>query len=915
VPDPVARFLGPGAVRHGPFGVLGLPVREVGEAEVLDAVHAAMARIDRHPEARTPAADEARLAVHASAANLLDDAVRTELLRRLVSERVRAEAEAPPPPGPARAPRPTSVGSLEADLIRCIASAGGWNARAMQHYLKIAHLRGHRTNEAMLAIRGLLPAAQVTIAAPPALAPGPARSPTPTTAATPSGDPTARAVGLSAGAAVGLVCLVIALAGLGAWIAVRTLDSGSSAPGPETPGLSASSTPPPRRADPPMPDRDDAGLPAARPLDSGPAVLHELTVAVDGLAVDLETSASAFERATAALAARWTGFSPADLAACHDQIVAYIYRVAGQRALAERALGALERGASGLYERENATGEALREATWSVGMLVRLRREQNLPGTIVRRVDTALLRIPGGIAPNTQTFQAGAVAALRAFAGRLANSGAGVEPWRVWVEATRAATPGDGLLAESMIVGAAEAALRARPDAGGATAEGAAFLVSSMSWRPESPARAWLLRAFEDRSLRTADLHLITLALGTRSGAEGVDPSMVLPASASEYARRELRERYRALWGLDASADQGVALDAFAAAASATLAEPPRADGVDDPERLAAVVRVARLNASASLLWRAETPSAIDLLNSIADPVDAVLNSKNTPDFSGLFASHMSTWAESYLGAEAQIPRRLELLDALSQRRDRLGPMEAEVLAAEALRGSPQRVRDAAASVLEQHAAQPTVVNAVLELLPVLPRTDRNARLVEVVAGAALPRFDAPDWPAEARRALVEKLLEVIAGHGHYAKLDAISLLLDEAYDLAARGPGASDASPPPAVVSASGLVEQWRGVAANRPPSGLPGLTLDEIERRRRARLAMASGLIQQFHVEQLAVAELMALVVAAEQPDRASRVSAMLDAHTVERGRSGSVLLQIAHTERLILALWMLRFGEEAA
>src|SRR5690606_34666456 len=75
-------------------------------------------------------------------------------------------------------------------------------------------------------------------------------------------------------------------------------------------------------------------------------------------------------------------------------------------------------------------------------------------------------------------------------------------------------------------------------------------LVTRIGWRDGDQARPWLLRAFADRLISSADLSAVTSALATRSGAEGVDITMVLSTSAAERVRADLREQYAAAWGI-----------------------------------------------------------------------------------------------------------------------------------------------------------------------------------------------------------------------------------------------------------------------------------------------------------------------------------------------------------------------------
>ena len=949
--EPAVRFLGPGASRNGPFGVLGLSVRSVTEPEVLDAVHNAMGLIDAHPEARTPAASEARLAVHAAAANLLDRAVLAELLMRLRPDGSQAEPARRATGRPAGAPAagtPGSSAGLGADLLRCIAAEGGWSRHAMDRYLKVAHAKGHASTEAVRAIEhivgrsgGSAPAVQ-QVAAVPAVEPM-AR---PSTHQTVGAEPVPRsrsdeggqtespeaaapeaAGGLTpVGAAVLIVALFV-LMGVAAWAVLAAMEPAGQAPENGSAEVVPRQTAPVEQEQPSEPTVAEPAANTKRPLDNGPAITHQLEFATEGLGLDTEGAIADFEEAVGAMSGRWVEISLADRLAAQDQIVGFLYRVSGQSALTARAFDAIEAGAVAVDQPGVPGPSDITRGVWSMGTLVRLRREQNLPSTALRRIDRAMLRGPDGLGPNAATFRAGAVSALRSIADRLAAGGGGaavrpsIDAWNAWARAARAATAGDGALLDSAVISAAEAVLRVQPEPG---TDVAGLLVETLSWRAGGAARAWLLRAFADRSLDSADLHALTLAVATRSGADGIDPSMVLPRGAGGSERRALGERYRAVWGLDAGADQDTSIAVFLGAVADDLRERPSEDGRDEVDVLASIVRTARLNAAGALLWRADAAAATDLLGAVDAPIDSVRRASGVPDAGSLFAAKMGTWAESYIDAGAHIPRRLTLLNALAARGGRLEPMEAAVVVNEALRGSPQKVRDAAAAVVEGSAPQPVVVNALLESLPMMPRTDRNARLVEIVSGVSLPDPDMPSYPIDARRALVERLLEVIAGHGIYARLDALAGLLREAYSTrlhgpaAGVGPGASASQPRsaamPAAQSARVLADRWAIDASARAPSGIGGLGLDEIERRRAARRSMTSGLVQEFHAEQLALFELMAHVVSAEQPDRANAIRSLVEEVARERAAARDVLIQIELVERAMLDLWRHRFGEVA-
>lgn len=989
--DPTVRFLGPGVRRNGPFGVLGLAPIELDDQTIVHAVHERIAMIDRHPEARTPAADEARLAVHAAAANLLDPAIREALLQRLGHPShpptASATSQAPTPntmsasgaiathppanqrPVPRPSLHPASDYQLEADLLRSIGTEGGWGPAARDRFIKLAHARGVDARTAAASIKGLTGTLIQTRAA----TDRPVQTPRVSDAAIASplgpslrADSSVRIPAVQHGtahprighgienqavrnpamadahpevmrterdssmlASVLIVSAIVVVMVLAAGVTLLIV-GGESAP----PALN---TPPPRAVRAPTAPSDTEqphapSTPVSRPLDHAPAILHELEVAGEGLAVDPDAAFTGFELAVESLAERWGGFSVSDRLAAQDHIIGFLYRVSGRADLLNRAIDAIAGGVAPVNGGGIDDARAVWRAAWSMGTLVRLRRETNLPGSIARRIDGIIAPVFSGGAPNAESFRAGAIAVLGRIADPISGSGLGIAPreaWDAWVAAVGAASLGDADLVSSMLIGAADA--RARDASHNATTDGDALaaLIGAMDWSDDSPARVWLVRAFDDRSLGVDELHALTLTLANASAAGGVNFGMVLPRGAGESDRRALRDRYRELWAIAEDADRDETLSAFLAAARGALAtEPAGGDDGFGLTELASAVRYARLNASAAMLWRADLDDAADLLRTLDAPIDAVLSADGVPDLSGLLRPSGGTWAEEYISAGSHIERRLELL-SIAGGRTQLGPMDAEVIVAEALRGSPLRVREAASLIVESEAGSAVVVNAMLEALPILPKTTRNGLLIERVAGAPLPGMGDPYWEREARRALVERLLELIAGRGGYARLDALSELLDDAYAARATTPGSANPKTGDARSRAStaeitnharvhaqdaarSLVSRWITAAERRPPAPIPGLSIDTIRSRRAARLSAADGIVQTFHAHQLALAEVMAQVIASEGKAQTVEVRGLLETLTRARRQSRSVLRQIELTERFMLHLWTIRLEE---
>lgn len=886
----IARFLGADAARGGPHALLGLAQGVLSQSEILSARDRQMLRVDQHAESLTPAGDEVRLALHAAAAQLLNPAVREHLRVRGVAEQRRA-----------------AMMGLEHDVVMTLGVYGGWTRRSLPRLVALAHARGLRANDVAEAVRGI---AQRR-ARPKPIAGSPAVRRTVEHA---SDKVVARHQ--RAGLVIGLVALSsIIVAG----VVIRVALTSGARRGEQVAimPLPRDQRPSPIVLPPRMEDGQGAQAPAIpTPPEAAPAdVLPSLERALSLAGADPRQAERLGVEAVRGLSRHWLEFDAAQRARTQDAVLELMYRLGGSSINSRPMLEAAGSGAELLRShRSGLSGDEVARATWSIGMLTRLRRESDLSAQSQMMIDRWLGSALLGVRPAQASFAEGAIAALQVIAPVLASRDAGdPEAWRAWAGGVAILTETDAARRALLLAQGGEHVLTSRlgPQRASGAFESIAAVIDAMPWEvPES--RQWLVRQFDNREVGVPALSAATQAL-VRQGAENIDPTMVLPANASDLDRRALRDRYVDAWDLSEPGSDTEVLDRLErAVAELDAGLTPTSTG---DQMLRSAVGYARLNAAAAARWQGDGAAAIQVLEHFRVP-DAALS---RPGGADMMNGSDGNWAERYLQQGANIDRRIELLGELrGGGARRLGTVDAEVLVSEALRGSGRGVRELARTAVEQFGSSPAVVNALLEEAPRIPPIPSMSDLISNVTLSALPDRNSPFWRAAVRRVLVERMLELLSAEGDSAAIDLLTSLLDDAYlerAMASRSISSSvDSSSQPCERSAMQLRARWTQLAERMPGARL-NITLAEVSRRRSGRMALARGLVQQFVVEQVALAETMGIVVAAERPGLAASVQGVLDQLDADIQRSTHVFEQVARVERAMVQLWELRLGLDIA
>ena len=885
----IAQFLGSDAARGGPAALLGLSDENFTDFDIITARDRRMRLIDTHPQSQSPAADEVRLALHAATAQLLNPAIRSHLRR-----------------GAASNARESAMIGLEQDVILTLAMYGGWTRRSLPRLMTLAHSRGLKATDVAETLRRLSRRRS------PAAAGSDPQNIAPSVA--PSAPP--RSVGPGPAIAIGAVAVVLIV--LAMWVVLAF----SHGPKPATiaPGSSSLSqvTPPDgsvfQPSDKAAISRSGAQTPAAERMKPD-AILDTLLDAIARSQADIEQANTMAVAATDALSYSWLELPVPVRTRALDAIIELMYRLGGPTGDARELLSAISRGSIALRSPlGNLDEEQVTRGVWSVGVLTRLRQERDFSAQSFALIDRWLGLALGGTRPAQMSFSGGALAALTSMMEPLATQGSNrSDAWAGWARATSAVTSSDASRRVTLLARGAEL-LMVQPITTEERAEiyGAIrAVIGAMPWKGNEDAKRWLVRQFDNRDVSTASLSAATRTLVAESDAENIDPTMVLSATASDLDRRALRDRYLLAWGLEAPGSDIAVLDALTKA-SKTLDED--LEGATEPiDSLRIAVGYARLNAAASSQWQGDAASASSLLDSFRLPRDTNQIQPRAPQTN---SQSDGRWAEQYLIAGVKIDAKIKLLEQLRSSGGRtLGAVDAEVLVGAALRGGGRRVRSLARDIVELYGSSPAIVNALLEEAPRIPPTPLMSELIVSVTATPLPDRNSPDWRLAVRRALVERLLELLAADSNAAGVDRLAAMLDDAYDqraLTHRSTGESgDHMVPSAARSVRALTVRWTRSAQRSIPAAGFSMTLGDVDRHRAGRLALVSGLIQEFAVEQLALTETMAIVVASERPGRADAIELILDDLARRRRDSTHIFEQISAAERAMVLIWEIRLG----
>lgn len=971
--DQSEKFLGVRSGTDDAAALLGVRAESASEGEVITALQARLELIASHPEGLTPGADELRLALHDAAQRLLQGSGRTVPLvpvdpqsvaeapapfaieedggRGAVNVSGSSAATVPAKNGAEVGP----FSKFEAGVAMILANAGGWNRRAQERVGTLAQLHGVPLNEALQMAQALAMggSARPVAATKPAVTTAPARAvstslrpmpppftpaaaparvvavpPTPATEFDPfphERDPGAAAVKrlvIGSGAVfLGLAALMVL------FVLVRPSRTRPAPPSPAP--VTASNTPP--TSPPPaelFPSRtaSQASAPVPPPpmaknrVGDWDDLLREASAATTLLDTDAAAAQERFAACYTLMSQRWVEASGDGIVAGVDRLVDYLYRAAQKPGGAEKAVEVIVEGAAPLAGSAPLSGTQVTGAVWSVGVLARLAREKDLPAAIRQSVQDGLaVAVTGAVAPSETTFKAGASAAIALVPARLLWGSAGNdadakrvgEAWTAWLAALAGTQEKQSPMYTRGVLLALEGLMTRGPEP---TRDRGVFesigkLTTALPWRKEDESRRWLLRWFSSPDVSGNDLYAVTASLAHASGAEGVDSSMVLSASAAESDRSTMRDRYATIWGLAEGESKDTLQQRWAEAAAAELAA---AAGTSAMGTLEEAVTAARLNRAAMLLMVGDTADVGRLLEPVK-PGTATQAPGDRSKREALGGQGSSDWLVKYRAAGRNIPGRRELLANVG---GGIGPGVADVLVEEACRGSPAQVQGDARQVVLKHLNEPAFINALLEFAPMMPMTRANKELVEQATQVTLPSLRDPSWRVSVRRALVERLTQALAGQSELARVDELCDQLAELY-----GPrdvktaaGTIDA---PAVLTGPSPIEvvivqarlRWQREAEMLTPSSREPYSLAQIEQRRGARVRLASGRVQQFAAEQAAIAELMAFVSVAEQPGRSAEAGEALTQMETQRRSARHIFGQLLATERAQLNLWMLR------
>ena len=457
-----------------------------------------------------------------------------------------------------------------------------------------------------------------------------------------------------------------------------------------------------------------------------------------------------------------------------------------------------------------------------------------------------------------------------------------------------------------------------------------------LTWSAGSASRGRLINWFDDSSVPTVKLGIVTAAIVQRSGAEGVDLTMAMSSSADVAGRQEARARYAEAWKL-----VGGPSDATHQKLSVKLATLVTAADSDAARLLVAAIAA---DVNRFFLTRFTTGASSDVEPSVPDTLTANVfgqsgqsgNRFRTVSLAGETAEAMDMPAgESPSNgvryfAERNTQARTEIIRQFDTRGP-LDPVDADALIDAAAFGSSTELRALAARSAAARSGEAILTASLLEVLPRLTRSRASAELISSLTLQQVPDSGSPEYPLAIRRVVVGRLIELLAAETPVTDVEGQAQKIAEAYRFSAGAIGSAIRSTDASGVGFSGLdAASMAEVAAGNGPADAAqavflklrsralllapskelvaaGLNLAAIDSRAASRATAATGPVRRFAGWQVSLLELTAFVAGADRPTAAGLIGTLLAEAADRRQRATGLAQQIMHTEVSMVRMWL--------
>jgi len=736
--------------------------------------------------------------------------------------------------------------------------------------------------------------------------------------------------------------------------APRSDDAGIAQP-PDSPTMQdeASAVAPPSWPSPPTFAGSLRAPAATEALDQSPRLpelldelARKLIIAPDAAPIHYRDWSLALDQAGAC----WPLVDRAVFDAIVENAVEVLFAGSDRPAVIEELLARSAAGADRLHEPLDVW-----RGSWSAGLLAEAARRADAPAALRRGAMERLGAVVGDREElQRPRFDEGAAAYLARVAPRLVSriefDAETFNTWEMWLAALRLVA--DGSVRDPIILDVAHSILLSSVDLGKPcpSADVLGRLIRETDLDRSIPARERTLEMLGDPRIDARDAWAFTQLMLLSERAPWMSEALVIGPDVEMPQRRDavlaLAERWSRAAGPIAPSAAGRAMhvDAELGARWIGLLRRHAADQTlrrSSSDRrvttqLQHLVLATWLNEAAAALATDQVAAARSILDRIergwasgspappprggggraihpGGPIPTGPSTPLTPgDPPGQARGIDGEWAAMYEQAGADVEARVAALNALrSLAGGDLGPIDARVLVREVYAAPSPEVRLAAQTLLvELFSRGPNVALEMLDLFPDAPANESSHDIVTRFTDAALPGLRTADWRRAATLALVEHAIPLFPTRA--AEIDALAAaFVDSHLERAALHGGTERSSSAAAPVDAvEATLRALRGEAAGLNVAAPIPDTLAGIERRHRTRHSLAEGAIEQAVASQVTALELLAYIVAAEQPANRAAVLNVVGECAAQRREASHSIEQATAAEIAAARLWAIRF-----